>query len=81
MARGIPVVLTSRVPASGGVAPAYGFPGGGRDLAGGRRHPGRDAQRAQGPRRARAGLGAGLDRGELADLLAAQTAELMARAT
>jgi L-asparaginase len=69
MARGIPVALTSRCQ-SGGVAPAYGFPGGGRTwqeagamLAG----------TLSGPKARVAlalGLGAGLDGRELADLLA-----------
>jgi L-asparaginase len=78
MARGLPVVLTSRCH-SGGVGPLYGFEGGGRTwqeagviLAG----------TLSGPKARVAlalGLGAGLGRHELADLLGGRAAAMMER--
>ena len=69
MAGGIPVVLTTRC-VSGGVAPAYGFPGGGRTWLEAGAIP---AGTLSGPKARVAlalGLGAGLDRATLHDLIA-----------
>jgi L-asparaginase len=73
MDRGLPVVLTSRCPA-GGVAPSYGFPGGGRTwqeagaiLAGTLTGPKARVALAL-------GLGAGLDRDGIAALVGAKPA-------